>query len=771
MHDAEASPATARQIPAFHAAILGEKRRAHALVIPVINEGGRIRAQLQRLAELAPAVDIVIADGGSTDGSLDEAFLRGVGVRALLVKTGPGKLGAQLRMAYAWCLDQGYDGIITVDGNNKDGMEAVSAFVDELAHGFDLVQGSRFLKGGEAVNTPLDRHVANRLIHAPLISAAAGHWYTDTTNGFRAYSRGLLEDPRVAPFREVFDRYGLLFYLSVRAPQLDYQVTEIPVRRAYPASEKAPTKIAGLSGKVAILEELFRAVTGGYAPGPARSSPLSAALLLVLPLLAVAILALRHAQHPFYEPDSWFYFELSRSIFGDFYRVVTERSFNLPGPYSAAFPPLWPSLIALTDVLTGLGARSGYILSFTAFGMTCAFSEWAARTFYRIRWAGLAAALSLLLLPGYRYEVLGGCSIPLQVLFYAVMLAIFLRADMGRLVPVIGLGLLAGLSVLLRFDTLPFALLLAVAMLIRTRRLVPVVLYAGAVLVTMSPWIVYSLERFGVPFITDNGLVAMAVDRAVYATDWRPEGVSTLADDPLGWLRKVAINSARLIVFMGDDLMPSLVVLALVLRLVRLDGSGWRELAVAGWRSEEARRAGLFALAMAGPLAGYVATGYLIGRYYSPWQWLILMLAVAIGAAIARSPSQRQVLGAFALQTVAVLALVTAFADPAGDRSAFPRTAPLDTLHACLANPERAAVLVVGNDSDASQFGAIYGVRSLMMPRNLRDIEPAPLARFMTARGVTHVYAADPVAIPALTALPGLRRTHCDVPLFEVDGR
>jgi glycosyltransferase involved in cell wall biosynthesis len=246
--------------------VLGQRVHAYALVIPVVNEGERIRAQLLRVQALAAEVDVVVADGGSTDGSLTPGFLAAAGVRALLVKTGPGRLGAQLRMAYAWCLDEGYAGIVTVDGNGKDGVEAIPLFVQRLQEGFWYVQGSRYRPGGRAENTPRDRVLAGRLIHAPLLSLAGRRWYTDTTNGFRGYSAAYLADPRVAPFRDLFDRYALLFYLTVRAGQLGYRTCEVPVVRRYPAAGKTPTKIAGVRGRVAMLGELLGVVAGRYSP-------------------------------------------------------------------------------------------------------------------------------------------------------------------------------------------------------------------------------------------------------------------------------------------------------------------------------------------------------------------------------------------------------------------------------------------------------------------------------------------------------------------------
>lgn len=254
------------QVPAHLALSFGPRRHRHALVIPVINEGQRIRSQLQRIAQAGLAVDVVIADGGSTDGSLEEGFLQSQDVRALLTKTGQGKLSAQLRMAYAWCLTEGYQGIITMDGNGKDGVEAVADMVAALDRGVDYAQGSRYLPGGVAENTPWERTLANRLIHAPVLSLAGRHWFTDTTNGYRAYSARFLLDPRVQPFRDVFQRYELLFYLTVRAGQTGMRIADIPVRRIYPQNEATPTKIAGFGGKLAILRQTFAAAFGRFTP-------------------------------------------------------------------------------------------------------------------------------------------------------------------------------------------------------------------------------------------------------------------------------------------------------------------------------------------------------------------------------------------------------------------------------------------------------------------------------------------------------------------------
>lgn len=254
------------QIPKYEVTEIKPKSTKYCVCIPVINEGSRILAQLERIKPFLDIVDVLLLDGGSTDGSTEINKLRERGVRSLLVKRGPGKLSAQLRMGYAYALEQGYKGTITVDGNGKDNVDAIPNFVQALEEGWDMVQGSRFIPGGKAINTPVIRHFAVKLIHAPVVSLVAGFRYTDTTNGYRAYSNRYLLDKRVQPFRDVFNTYELLAYLSVRAPQLGYKTKEIPVTRAYPKKGKTPTKISPLRGNMDLMRILKDLVFHKYDP-------------------------------------------------------------------------------------------------------------------------------------------------------------------------------------------------------------------------------------------------------------------------------------------------------------------------------------------------------------------------------------------------------------------------------------------------------------------------------------------------------------------------
>lgn len=254
------------QVPEYELEEYFEKRHRYCVCIFVINEGEKIRKQLQTMAQYAEQLDIILADGGSTDGSLEPTFLKSNGVRVLLTKTGSGKLSAQMRMAFAYALSQGYEGVITIDGNNKDDPAALPRFIAALNQGYDHIQGSRFIPGGEAINTPWQRLVGVKLLHAPLICLSSGFPYTDTTNGFRAYSKRLLLDTRVAPFRDIFIAYELHYYLAIRAALLEFKLLEVPVTRRYPSSGKTPTKISPLKGNILILKTLFKACLRQFDP-------------------------------------------------------------------------------------------------------------------------------------------------------------------------------------------------------------------------------------------------------------------------------------------------------------------------------------------------------------------------------------------------------------------------------------------------------------------------------------------------------------------------
>jgi dolichol-phosphate mannosyltransferase len=259
----------AREVPAYSADEYRPRSADYCVCVFVINENGKLHKQLDAMRGPAAGLDVVVADGGSSDGSTDRDQLEPRGVNTLLTKTGPGKLGAQMRMAFAWALDRGYRGVVCIDGNGKDGVDALPRFTAALGEGYDHVQGSRFIPGGISENLPRSRYWGLKLLHVPMMRWASRFPYTDTTNGFRAYSAKFLADPRVATFRNVFVGYELHYYLAIRAARLGFRVTEIPVARRYPATGPVPTKISPVRGNLRVIRCLFAACFGRYNPSPA----------------------------------------------------------------------------------------------------------------------------------------------------------------------------------------------------------------------------------------------------------------------------------------------------------------------------------------------------------------------------------------------------------------------------------------------------------------------------------------------------------------------
>src|SRR5258708_31700931 len=129
-------PNSRKEIPKHKTTEFKEKNSQYCVCIPIINEGEKIKKQLVGMKSLSKIIDILVLDGGSTDGSTEHKFLKANGVRALLVKQEIGWQSTQLRMGIFYGLSQGYEGIIIIDGNGKDGVDRITDFIKKLDEGY-----------------------------------------------------------------------------------------------------------------------------------------------------------------------------------------------------------------------------------------------------------------------------------------------------------------------------------------------------------------------------------------------------------------------------------------------------------------------------------------------------------------------------------------------------------------------------------------------------------------------------------------------------------
>jgi dolichol-phosphate mannosyltransferase len=220
---------------------------------PVLDEERKIGEVVRRVPR--DIVDcILVIDDGCTDQSPQVAAAAGAEILTMGRVAG---VGAALRAGYDLALERGFDVAVVMAGNNKDSPEEISLLLDPIADGLaDFVQGSRFLKKrADFGEMPLYRRLATR-IHPMLFSLVAGRRVTESTNGFRAIHRRVLEDPRIDLHQSWLDEYELEPYLYLRTARLGYRTAEVPVTKVYPPKALGQTKMKPISGWWSILRPL-----------------------------------------------------------------------------------------------------------------------------------------------------------------------------------------------------------------------------------------------------------------------------------------------------------------------------------------------------------------------------------------------------------------------------------------------------------------------------------------------------------------------------------
>ena len=220
---------------------------------PVLDEEVKIREVVRRTPR--PLVDeMLVIDDGSTDRSAEVARENGARVISMGRVAG---VGAALRAGYAEAVKGGFDVAVVMAGNNKDSPEEIPLLLDPIADDLaDFVQGSRFLKADANFGPmPFYRRIATR-VHPLLFSLVARRWVSESTNGFRALHRRILEDPEINLDQSWLDEYELEPYLYLRSIRRGYRCTEVPVTKIYPPKAIGQTKMKPITGWWSIIRPL-----------------------------------------------------------------------------------------------------------------------------------------------------------------------------------------------------------------------------------------------------------------------------------------------------------------------------------------------------------------------------------------------------------------------------------------------------------------------------------------------------------------------------------
>lgn len=227
--------------------------RKYLVGICSYNEGEKIKRVVAKFNDYA-RYDVFIVDDGSTDGSIEKLPAHpSIHLIRNAATKGAG-YGTRQTIAYAELKE--YHAVIFVSGNDKDSADDVGKMIKAIEEGWDLVQGSRYLKDGRYGQMPFYRIIATRFLHPWLFSLITGRRITDSTNGFRALRVSICSDPRINLNQEWLDAYELEPYLFYKVIQLGYQVKEVPVTKIYPPKEQGYTKMKPLSGWWSILRPL-----------------------------------------------------------------------------------------------------------------------------------------------------------------------------------------------------------------------------------------------------------------------------------------------------------------------------------------------------------------------------------------------------------------------------------------------------------------------------------------------------------------------------------
>jgi glycosyltransferase involved in cell wall biosynthesis len=159
------------------------------IIIPAYNEEESLPGVMQDLLNHAPDADILVVDDGSRDRTAAVARQTGVKVASLPYNLG---IGGAMQTGFQYARNNGYDIVIQFDGDGQHMASEIGELLDLLRRGrADIVLGSRFLNRGE-YHPPIFRKIGI-WIFSKVLSAIIGMPVTDTTSGFRAANRRVIE--------------------------------------------------------------------------------------------------------------------------------------------------------------------------------------------------------------------------------------------------------------------------------------------------------------------------------------------------------------------------------------------------------------------------------------------------------------------------------------------------------------------------------------------------------------------------------------------------
>ncbi len=201
------------------------------MIIPAYNEAATLPAVLERLRVEVPTCDVVVIDDGSVDRTADAARSGGAVVLRLPFNLG---IGGALRTGFRYAVQEGYDRGVQLDADGQHDPSLIPTLLAALDDA-DFVVGSRF-GGGATYDVGHTRRSAMRVLEVA-IRLLSGRTFTDTSSGFRAFGRPVLEYFARSYPSEYMESVEVLLAATYEG----FRVVEVPVEMHQRAGGQAST--------------------------------------------------------------------------------------------------------------------------------------------------------------------------------------------------------------------------------------------------------------------------------------------------------------------------------------------------------------------------------------------------------------------------------------------------------------------------------------------------------------------------------------------------
>lgn len=212
------------------------------ILIPVYNESKTIVEVVRSIVD--KKFNVVVIDDGSKDNS--GKLAKDNGAYVLFHEKNQGK-GASLRDGFKYILGQGFDAVITMDGDGQHAVCDIERFL-QAAKGnkSTVVIGNRM---GNTKGMPWLRKMTNRFMSA-LISLAARQPVADTQCGFRYIGCQVLKSIELK-----CDSFEIETEIILKAAKQGFPIVSVSIQTIYRDEE---SKINPLKDTIRFIKYFFR---------------------------------------------------------------------------------------------------------------------------------------------------------------------------------------------------------------------------------------------------------------------------------------------------------------------------------------------------------------------------------------------------------------------------------------------------------------------------------------------------------------------------------